>query len=57
MCNIALLGSLRAISAVIKSCPGDLPNGNLCINDFTHIGVNGFGSVIEVSLGVGYLGN
>jgi len=46
MCNIALLGSLRAILAVIKSWPGDLPNGNFCINDFTAFGVNGLGESV-----------
>lgn len=46
ICNIALLGSLRAISAVIKSCPGDLPNGNFCTNDFTSFGVNGLGGSV-----------
>ena len=46
-CIIALSGSFRVISAVTKSCPGDLLNGNLCMNDFTPFGVNDLsGSVI-----------
>ena len=40
---MALLRSLRAISAVIKSWPEDLPNGNFRMNDLTPFGVNGLG--------------
>lgn len=50
-CIMALLGSLGAISAVIKSWPGDLPYENFCMNDLISFGVNGLGErVIESGL-------
>jgi len=42
-CIIALSGSLRVISAVMRSCPGDLLRGNVCMNDLTSFGVNNLG--------------
>jgi len=35
--------SLRAILAVIKSCPGDSLKGNFCMNELTPFGRNDFG--------------
>jgi len=44
ICNIALLGSLEAISAITKSCSSDdLLDGNFRMNDYTPLGVNGLG--------------
>jgi len=40
---MVLLGSLRAISAVIMSWPGELPNENFRMNDLTTFGINGLG--------------
>jgi len=42
-CIITLSGSLLAISAVIKSYPGDFPNRNFCISVFIPLGVKGLG--------------
>lgn len=50
-CIIVLSGTLWAISAVIKSWPGNLPNVHFFINVFTPFGVNGLGvRVIESGL-------
>lgn len=46
---IVLSGSLWAISAIIKLCPGDLPKENFCMNDLTPFGVNGLGGRVIVS--------
>lgn len=46
---IVLGGSLCAISAVIKSKPRDLPNGNLWMNVFISFGVKDFGGNVSGS--------
>lgn len=46
---IVLGGSFRAISAVIKSNPGDLPRGNLWIRVFISFGEKYFGGSVSGS--------
>jgi hypothetical protein len=46
MFKITLLRNLLTISAVIKSWPDDLPNGNFCMNDFTPFVVNSLGGSV-----------